>query len=262
MRGLVFGMLLTVDIGNTNITLGIFDNENLIYVARLATEKYRTDDQYAIELLNIMALNSIKPTDINGAIISSVVPPLTDTIKSAIMKVSSVKAVVLAPGVKTGLNILIDDPAQLGADLAAGGVGAIAYYPLPCTVIDLGTATKLYVVDENSGFHGGVIAPGVAISLNALTSTSSLLPTISLNSPSKACGTNTVECMQSGSIFGTASMIDGLLDRLEKELGTPKSIVATGGFASCIIGECSHKIECDPDLLLKGLYQIYNKNTK
>lgn len=255
-------MILTVDIGNTNITLGIFNDEDLVCVSRLASERYRTDDQYAIEILNIMKLNDIEKSDINGAIISSVVPDLTDTIKSAITKVAAVKAITLAPGVKTGLNILIDNPAQLGADLAAGAVGAVSAYPLPAVIIDLGTATKIYVVDENKGFQGGIIAPGIEISLSALTSTSSLLPRISLMAPSKVCGKNTVECMQSGVILGTAVMIDGMLERFEKELGTPKTIIATGGLSSYVIGECSHKIIYDPYLLLKGLKNIYDKNTK
>lgn len=171
------------------------------------------------------------------------------------------KPMVLQPGLKTGLNILIDNPAQLGADLAAGAVGASANYPLPAFVIDLGTATKIYAIDKNRGFRGCMIAPGIAISLKALTDTSSLLPTISLEPPKKACGTNSVESMQSGVILGTAAMIDGLLDRFTEELGEPQSILATGGLSSFIVPICRHKVQYDGNLILKGLKAIYKKNT-
>ena len=170
------------------------------------------------------------------------------------------KVVLLAPGVKTGLNIAIDNPAFLGADLAAGAVGTITSYPLPALVIDLGTASKIYAVDENKTFLGGMIAPGVEISLKALTDTSSQLPTIALNAPSRVCAKNTVECMQSGSIIGTACMLDGIIDRMIEELGEPRTIVATGGLASFIIEECKHDIVYDKDLILKGLLEVYKKN--
>ena len=253
-------MLLTIDIGNTNMNIGLFDGEMLTMSARLATERQKTDDQFAVEFLNIFKIYNIDFNNIMGAVISSVVPEITVHVKNAVQKLIGKNVIVLSPGVKTGLNILIDNPAQLGADLAAGAVGVANEYPLPAFVIDLGTATKIYAVDENKGFRGCMIAPGVAISLQALTNTSSLLPAISLEPPKKACGTNTIESMQSGIVLGTASMIDGLLDRFSEELGEPKTIIATGGLSHFISPVCKREIIYDGDLVLKGLKAIYNKN--
>lgn len=252
-------MLLTIDIGNTNINIGLFKGDNICMSARFATERQKTGDQFAIDFINMFTVNKIDVSEISGGIISSVVPEITEAIKTAVEKLTDKKILVLLPGVKTGLNIIIDNPAQLGADLAAGAVGAVAEYPLPAFVIDLGTATKIYAID-NKGFRGCMIAPGVAVSLKALTDTSSLLPTISLEPPKKACGTNSIESMQSGVILGTAAMIDGLLDRFADELGEPQSIIATGGLSSFIAPVCKHEIEYDSDLVLKGLKAIYNKN--
>ena len=253
-------MLLTIDIGNTNINLGIFNGDELTMSARLATERQKTDDQFAIDFVNIFSVYNINTTDIEGAVISSVVPEITVHIKNAVKRLTGKKVIVLFPGVKTGLNIMIDNPAQLGADLAAGAVGVATEYPLPAFVVDLGTATKIFAVDENRGFRGCMIAPGVAISVKALTDTSSLLPAISLEPPKKACGTNTIESMQSGIVLGTASMIDGLLDRFAEELGEPKTIIATGGLSSFITPVCKREMLYDGDLILKGLKAIYEKN--
>ena len=252
-------MILTVDIGNTNISFGVFEGEEIRLMSRLATQRQRTPDQYAVDFMSILKLHSIDLNSIEGASVSSVVPELTNTLVDALSTFCN-KVVLLAPGTKTGLNILIENPAYLGADLAAGAVGTIAHYPLPAFVIDLGTATKIYAVDEHNSFVGGLIAPGVEISLNALTSTSSQLPTIALEAPSRACSKNTVECMQSGSVFGTACLIDGMLDRFIDELGEPETIVATGGLSSFIINECKHEITYDANLIMKGLKVIYDKN--
>lgn len=253
-------MLLTIDIGNTNINLGIFDGDELTMSARLATDRQKTDDQFAVDFVNIFSVYNIKIADIEGSVISSVVPEITVHIKNAVKRLTDKKVIVLSPGVKTGLNILIDNPAQLGADLAAGAVGVVSQYPLPAFIVDLGTATKICAVDENRNFRGCMIAPGVAISLKALTDTSSLLPAISLEPPKKACGTNTIESMQSGIVLGTASMIDGILDRFTNELGEPKSIIATGGLSAFIAPVCKREMQLDRDLILKGLKAIYEKN--
>lgn len=253
-------MLLTMDIGNTNMNIGLFDGDTLTMSARLATERQKTDDQFAVDFLNIFQIYNVDFNLITGAIISSVVPEITIHIKNAIEKLIGKNVLVLSPGIKTGLNILIDNPAQLGADLAAGAVGVVAEYPLPAFVIDLGTATKIFAVDENRSFRGCVIAPGIAISLQALTNISSLLPAISLEPPKKACGTNTVESMQSGIVLGTASMIDGILDRFANELGEPKTIIATGGLSHFIAPVCKRNVLYDSDLILKGLKAIYEKN--
>ena len=253
-------MLLTVDIGNTNINIGVFDGDTLCMSSRIATERQKTGDQFAVDFINILNMNEIDAASISGGIISSVVPEITSAVRNAAERVTGKKIIVLLPGVKTGLNIKIDNPAQLGADLAAGAVGVSAYYPLPAFVIDLGTATKIYAVDADKSFRGCMIAPGLAISLKALTDTSSLLPAISLEPPKKACGTNSIESMQSGIILGTAAMIDGLLDRFSEELGEPKSIVDTGGLSGFIAPVCKHKITLDSDLIFKGLKTIYEKN--
>ncbi|MGN0555464.1 MAG: type III pantothenate kinase [Candidatus Fimenecus sp.] len=252
-------MVLTIDIGNTNINLGLFQGDMLQMGVRLATERQKTEDQFAASFFQLFQMHNAEPKEIAGTIISSVVPEITSSVKHAIERLTAKKVLVLSPGVKTGLNILIDNPAQLGADLAAGAVGASADYPLPAFVVDLGTATKIYAIDEK-GFRGCMIAPGVAISLQALTDTSSLLPTISLEPPKKACGTNSIESMQSGVILGTAAMIDGLLDRFAAELGAPKTILSTGGLSAFITPVCSHEITYDGDLVLKGLKKIYDKN--
>ena len=252
-------MVLAIDIGNTNINLGLFQGDMLQMGVRLATERQKTEDQFAASFFQLFQMHNVEPKEIAGTIISSVVPEITSSVKHAIERLTAKKVLVLSPGVKTGLNILIDNPAQLGADLAAGGVGASAYYTLPAFVVDLGTATKIYAIDEK-GFRGCMIAPGVAISLKALTDTSSLLPTISLEPPKKACGTNSIESMQSGVILGTAAMRDGLLDRFAAELGAPKTILSTGGLSAFITPVCRHEITYDGDLVLKGLKKIYDKN--
>ena len=253
-------MLLTMDIGNTNINIGLFDGDDLTVSLKLATERQKTDDQFAMDFTNIFVMHKVDFNDINGVVISSVVPEITESVKNAIKKLTGKDALVLSPGVKTGLNILIDNPAQLGADLAAGAVGAVVEYPLPAFVIDLGTATKICAIDKNKGFRGCMIAPGVQISLKALTHASSLLPTISLEPPKKACGTNTVESMQSGVVLGTAAMIDGILDRFADELGEPASIIATGGLSYFLSPVCKREIIHDRHLILKGLKAIHEKN--
>ena len=253
-------MLLTIDIGNTNITLGAYDNDVLCFTARLATAHGTTSDQYAVEIKNILELHGLNAARIEDCIISSVVPSVGSAVCNAVSLLCNIVPLELGPGVKTGLNILIDNPAQLGADLAAGAVGAMTQYPLPAFIIDLGTATKVCAVDKNKSFRGCMIAPGVQISLKALTDTSSLLPTISLEPPKKACGTNTVESMQSGVVLGTAAMIDGILDKFAEELGEPATIVATGGLSYFISPVCKREIVYDRHLILKGLKAIYEKN--
>lgn len=253
-------MLLTIDIGNTNISIGAFKNDELIFVSRLATDRSRTQDQYAIELKSILNLYSIKSIEFSACAISSVVPELTKVITAAAKKIIAVEPIVVRSNIKTGITILADDPAQAGADLIVAAVAAANLYPQPCFIIDLGTATKIIVVDNDS-FCGCCIAPGVGISLEALSSRTSLLPSISLKAPKKSIGTNTVDCMQSGVVFGTAAMLDGLCYRMEKELGKQvKSFVATGGLSKEIVKSCEHNIIHDSELLLKGLKIIYEKN--
>ena len=255
-------MLLAVDIGNTNILSGVFDGSKLIFTSRLASDKKITSDQYALLLDGISKLRGFNMKQVDGVIISSVVPELTGLIKDAIFELTGINALVLGPGVKSGLRIKIDNPAQLGADLVAGAVGAVDKYPLPCLIIDLGTATKISVLDSTGAFRGCTISAGVGISLNALSDAASLLPDIEIDIPHcVAYGTNTISSMQAGVILGNASMIDGMCDKIEEFLGEKvSSIVATGGYADNIIKYCNRHIHSEPELILHGLRVIYSKN--
>lgn len=253
-------MLLAIDIGNTNITLGIYEGDELRFTARLATNTHRTCDQYAIEIRDVMALNGSDYRLIKDAIISSVVPSLSDAIKGAVGKLCNIEPLVLGPGVKTGLNIKIDNPAQLGADLAAGAVGALAEYQMPCIIIDLGTASTISVLDAKGNFLGGVIAAGINLTLEALCHNTAQLPSIHIEAPPAAIGRNSIDSMKSGLVLGSAAMLDGMIDRIEDELGRQATVVATGGMAGLIVPHCRHHIICNDTLLLDGLRIIYGKN--
>ncbi|MDU6305701.1 MAG: type III pantothenate kinase [Clostridium sp.] len=255
-------MLLTVDIGNTHITLGGFEQETLVFVANLLTGPYRTEDQYAVELLQIMNLHHTEPEEVDGVVISSVVPEVSAPIQRALAHICGVQPLLLGPGVKTGLNILIDNPAQLGTDLVADAVAAIAKYPLPCVIFDLGTATTVSFLDKNGNYLGGMICAGVNIMLHALTTQTALLPHISLQNPNHFIGKNTVQCMQSGLLYGTAAMLDGLAARFATELHEPPTLIATGGMANLVMQNCVSPFIVDKHLLLDGLRLIYEKNRK
>ncbi len=255
-------MVLTIDIGNTNITMGVFDGERLVFTSRLATDSRRTEDQYALELASVLDLHKCDRNCVEGSIISSVVPHVGAMMSRAIELLFGYTPMMLGPGIKTGLNIKIDNPAQLGADLAAGAVAAMAKYPLPCIIFDLGTATTISVVDKNGSFLGGAIAAGPATTLDALATRTAQLPFIDIGAPKSVIGTNTVDCMKSGIILGAASMLEGMAARIEKQLGEPTTLVATGGLAGTIVAECEREIILDDNLLLDGLLIIYNKNKK
>lgn len=254
-------MILAVDIGNTNITTGLYDKDKLLFVSRMATDRNKMPDQYAVEFSSIFNLRNINNSDFEGSIISSVVPELTETIKEAVEFITGKRVIAIGPGIKTGLNIKIDNPAQLGADLVAGAVGAIAKYPLPCFVLDMGTATKISVIDKNGTYLGCTISAGVKLALNALSSGTSQLPAIPLEAPKSAIGTNSVTSMQSGTVLGAAAMVDGLCKRLEKSLGEEvKTVIATGGIAEKIVKYCETETILDENLLLDGMKIIYEKN--
>lgn len=253
-------MLLAVDIGNTNITLGLFDDEILLFTARLATDKKCTADEYAIHIKDVLEIHGSDYRCIEDAIICSVVPAASKSVSAAISTLCNIIPLELGPGIKTGINIKIDNPAQLGADLAAGAAGALAEYTMPCIIIDMGTATTLSVLDENGTFIGGAIAAGVNLTLQALTANTSALPDVSIESPRKPIGTNTADCMRSGLVLGTAAMLDGLIDRFENQLGQTATVIATGGLSKEIIEHCSRNIIYNENLLLEGLRLIYEKN--
>lgn len=259
-------MLLTVDIGNSHITIGGFaiDGKTIqqepVFLARFLTEHHKTDDQYAMAFMQLFSLYHIEKHTVIDIIICSVVPELNDIIRQAFVKVTGITPMLLGPGIKTGLNIRIDNPAQLGSDLVAGAVAAIEKYSMPCIIFDLGTATTVSVIDQNGFFIGGTICSGVSITLEALAKKTALLPHISIEKPKTVIGTNTIHSMQSGAVYGTAAMIDGLAERIETELGSPATLVATGGLAKMIIPACKKKLELSENLLLDGLRLVYQKN--
>lgn len=255
-------MVLTVDVGNTNIVLGGFEDGELFFVSRMKTDKEKMPDEYAIALKSILEINGYHATPFSGAIISSVVPPLLPALKAAVGKLLGCRVLTVSPGTKTGLNILIDNPAETGADLVCGCVGALARYPMPCIIVDLGTATKFLVLDEKGNFRGGPIMPGVNISLDALSKRTAQLPHIEFGGIDHIIGTNSIDCMRSGIVYGTASMVDGVVDRIEAELGQKVTVVMTGGIAKGIQPYCKREIIYDENLLLYGLQEIYNKNVK
>ncbi len=254
-------MILALDIGNTNITIGVYDGRELKFVSRMATDRARMEDQYAIELRDILDIYGVAIADIEGSIISSVVPPLTKAIRRAIRRLTGVEPLNIGPGIKTGLNIRINNPATLGADFVAACVAVIEHYSCPAIIFDLGTATTIAVLDKSASMLGGCILPGVGISLDALTSRTAQLPSISLDAPSRVIGANTVDCMRSGLVYGTASMMDGMCDRIEEELGMPCTVIATGGLARDIIPHCKREIIFSDYLLLEGLRLLYERNT-
>ncbi len=253
-------MLLAIDIGNTNIVIGGIKDNQIVFEARIATDRSKTSDQYAVDIKDILSLFDVKAEDIQDCIISSVVPPVFNSVRTGILKVTGKSPMVVGPGLKTGLKIHMDNPAQVGSDRIVIAVAALAEYKPPLILMDLGTATTLEVVGEDNSYLGGCIIPGVRISLDALTSRTAQLPGIRLERPKRVIGKNTVDCMRSGIMYGTAAMMDGMLDRIEGELGTSATVVATGGIAQFIIPLCHREIKLEKDLMLKGLNLIYQKN--
>lgn len=251
-------MLLAVDVGNTNTVLGVIDGDELLYSGRIATKIDETEDDCAVRIYSFMQINSIEKID--GAIISSVVPALNRTLLKAIKRVAKVDALVVGPGIKTGLNIRIDNPAELGADLVVGAVASIAKYPCPQIIFDLGTATTASVIDKNKTYIGGAILCGVKTAINAINVGSALLPQVDVVAPSKAICSNTIDCMRSGAVFGNAAIIDGLVSRFEEELGEKATVIVTGGLGKTISNECKTDVIYDENLLIDGLKIIYNKN--
>lgn len=254
-------MIFTVDIGNTNIVLGCYDNEDLVFIERLSTNQNATSLEYTVMLKNVLDLYNIKPENFEGAIISSVVPNVTSVVSIATEKLINKKPIVVGPGIKTGVSIKIDNPAQLGSDLLIAAVAGIAEYNTPLVIFDLGTATTVSVINKNNEYVGGMIMPGIMLSLNSLVGGTSQLPKISLEPPKKIIGSNTVDAMKSGILYTNACGIDGIISRIESELGEKVTAVATGGLSKVIIPLCNNKIIIDDELLLKGLKILYKKNS-
>lgn len=258
-------MILAFDVGNTNILVGCIDSDEIGPVFRLSTNISKTADEYAAGINDILSFNGYSREIISGAVISSVVPPLTGVLKTAVRLLTGIGALVVGAGLKSGINIRIDDPAALGGDMVATAVGALALYSPPIIIVDIGTATKITVVDKSGSFIGGAILPGVSVSMNALSTVAAQLPKVPLEPPhpkARYIHTNTVDCMKSGAIYGTASMIDGMTERFESELGEKATIVATGGLSDAIYQHCNRKIIHNPHLILRGLQVIYDKNKR
>ena len=256
-------MILAIDMGNTNIVIGCVDEEKVLFEERLATDLSKTELEYVVIFKTVLELYGIEKEKVTGAIISSVVPQLVNIIKSAVYKLIKVDPMVVGPGVKTGLNILMDEPRRVGSDLIVDAVAASNKYGTPVIVIDMGTATTMSVIDRKGNYIGGVIMPGIRVSVDSLVSRTAQLQRISLDAPDKVIGKNTINCMKSGVIYGNASCIDGMIDRLAEEMGESPDdvkVVATGGLARVILPECRHNIIQDDELLLKGLKIIYDKN--
>ena len=255
-------MILAIDIGNTNIVLGCIENDRILFEARMATDLIKTSDQYCAELKTMLSLFEVAPEDIDGSIISSVVPPVLNSFKTAIRKLTGCSALVVGPGIKTGLNIRMDNPSEVGSDLIVAAVAAIAEYGAPLLLVDMGTATTITAIDESGAFVGGCICPGVKISMEALTGRTAQLPGISLDAPRCAIGKNTRDSMRSGIMLGAAAMLDGLLDRMEEELRAKVTVVATGGISKFVLPLCRRKMVYDRSLMLKGLKLLYARNVR
>ena len=255
-------MILSIDIGNTNIVIGCIDDGEISKVFRVFTNIAKTADEYAVEIKSILSFHGVERERIDGAVISCVVPPLTRVFKDAVKLITGVDAIIVGAGVKTGMNILIEDPGTLAGDMVATAVGALASYTAPVIIVDMGTATKMFVLDKKGAFIGGAIMPGVSLSMNALAAGTSLLPRVPIEAPARYISANTIDCMKSGSVFGAASMIDGMVERFEEELGEKAQVVATGGLAEAVYRYCRHEIIHDPHLILRGLGIIYEKNKK
>ena len=255
-------MILTVDVGNSNIVIGCVREQEIVMEARLRTEATKTSDQYCMDLKMLLEINRISVEEIQGAIVASVVPQVLNSFKTAVRKLIGKTPLVVGPGLKTGLNILLENPGQTGADLVVADVAALQAYKPPMILIDMGTATTMSILDKNGAHIGGCIIPGVRISLDALTERTALLPGLQLDQPKATIGRNTIDAMRSGIMNGTAAMIDGMVARMEEELGYKTTVVATGGVAKFILPLCKTEIIYDKDLLIKGLAILYNMNKR
>lgn len=255
-------MVLALDIGNTNVVVGAIEGEEILFLDRLATDRNATELEYMVQLRSVLKLNGVRPEAFEGAIVSSVVPSVTRNLRLAAEQLLKKRCLVVGPGLKTGLKINIDNPAALGADRVVDAVAAMNLYPLPLITVDMGTATTLGVVDESGTFIGGMIVPGVMVSLNALAGGTAQLPHISLDAPRQAIGRNTVDCMRNGIIYHNAAGVDGMIERIEAQLGRKCTVVMTGGLSTVIAPHCKHELILDDKLLLKGLMILYRKNTK
>ncbi|MDE5728865.1 MAG: type III pantothenate kinase [Clostridia bacterium] len=254
-------MIICLDIGNTNIKYAVFDGDNLLISFRVATEHKKTSDEYGGQLLSILGNNKIKPEDITGGIISSVVPQLDYTLEKMCRVYLNIKPLLLAPGLKTGLNLKVDNAKEVGADRVVNNVAAVKKYGYPLIIIDFGTATTFNVIDRKSEFIGGVIAPGIKGSLDSLVNGTAKLPRVEIERPASVIGKNTVTNMQSGIVFGFAGLVEYIVKKIKREMKEENvTVVATGGFSEIIAKEISCIDKVDKFLTLDGLKHLYNLN--
>ncbi len=253
-------MLLAIGVDNARITCGVYREQALCATFALHSDTKKTPDEYAYLLGGMLHARGIAPETLHHAMIASVVAPLTDVIAQAVGTLCGITPALVGPGIKTGLNIKIDDPAQLGSDIVALTVGALSKYEAPLILVDLGVVTTMSVVDAARAFCGTIIMPGVASALEELSHTAGSLPMVSIAPPRTLIGTNTADSMRSGAINGMCAMIDGLIDRIGEEIPGVPRVVATGDFAACIAPRCAHSITRDDTLLLDGLCHLHHKN--
>lgn len=250
-------MLLVIDVGNTNIVLCAMEGYALRRQARLETDCGLGAESYYAKISGAM-----EGLTFDGAILASVVPEVNGALCAAAKILTGRECLVLDYTTETGMPLHVDAPATIGADLIAGCAGAKERYPLPLAVADLGTANTVMVVDGDGAFRGGIIAAGLKMQLRALGAGTSLLPDLEVTAPEKCIGTNTVDCLESGAVYGAAAMLDGIVDRMEQELGTPLTVVATGGLSGLVCRHCRREVHIEPELIPMGLVDIYGKNVK
>ncbi|NLZ69917.1 MAG: type III pantothenate kinase [Clostridiaceae bacterium] len=259
-------MLLAIDVGNTHVVIGLMEDDAVLGSGRFHTDRDYTEEEYGMLIDSYLRRHKYDPEQVQGAILSSVVPQLTPVFTRAIGMVCDCLPMVIGPGIKTGLDIRIDNPAQLGSDLVVNAVAAIAKYPLPIIIFDMGTATTASVIDEQGHYRGGMIIPGLRLSVNALSARAAQLPlNIGLEAPEQVIGTNTIASMRSGALYGHAAALDGIIDRIAEELGFPVeavTVIGTGGLMQAVYPLCRREIIFEPELMLYGLAQIYRKNLR
>jgi type III pantothenate kinase len=253
-------MIFVLDVGNTNVVLGVYEGDHLKYHWRVGTDRTKTEDEYGILIKNLFVHEGIEFSDIDGIIISSVVPPIMFSLEGMCKKYFHVKPLIVGPGIKTGLNIKYDNPKEVGADRIVNAVAGIHLYGSPLIIVDFGTATTHCYIDENKQYMGGVISPGISISTEALYSKASKLPRIEIAKPKQVVGKNTVEAMQAGILYGYVGQVEGIVSRIKKQFSQEPMVIATGGLAVLIAEECEMIDQVDPFLTLKGLNLIYQKN--
>lgn len=253
-------MILAIDVGNTNIVIGGLDDSGIYFTARISTDKSKTSDDYAAKMKNILEIYGIDRTAIEGGILSTVVPALAVVLGDAVEKLIGCRPMVVSAAMDTGVSIRMDNPKQTGSDLIVDAAAVLAEYPQPTLFFDMGTATTVSAIDQNGDYIGGMIIAGVELSLEALSNGTAQLPHISMEAPDKMLGKNTIDCMKSGVIYGSAAMVDGIIQRAEEEMGAPLTVVATGGIAKRVVPYCKREIICDENLTLKGLWLLYQKN--